>query len=454
MDFRRVARGAAWAAAAVAILIVGLWLVVVAINRRDEAPSADALRLERVIAGRPAVDHAANAYVLLLGLGVDKDEDSFAWGVRRMAFLEASSAGTAASGGAAFPGTDVDIDARRSEFAGRMVDTCRQADRGCWLLLRQHPEQLEGWLQSEAWLLERYRGLIALRQWRESIPTQSDATFAPYMPAMEGQRLLLMKAFRHARLKDAVAARDLLQADLEFWRMVLRSSDILVSKMIATAAIQRHFAMGNLVLRELGEGGVDATPPAAWGMPFDRGERSMLRAYAGEWRFFSSSVVDATLREEGPREALSRHLFGPLLKPVATSNLFAANMVRLIEGVDVAWTDLPAAAHTLALQPDEGLPSAYNPVGDILSRVGYPAYLPYALRVSDLEGTRRATLLAIALRNEGRTNRTASALAKAISDSPLKEPYRDEPFAWDEATGSIVFQGLAPHPRGRSVVLL
>jgi len=32
-----------------------------------------------------------------------------------------------------------------------------------------------------------------------------------------------------------------LERDLQFWRRVQQSSDILVSKMIATAALNRHF---------------------------------------------------------------------------------------------------------------------------------------------------------------------------------------------------------------------
>ena len=41
------------------------------------------------------------------------------------------------------------------------------------------------------------------------------------------------------------------ERDLRFWRIVLQSSDILVSKMMATAMLNRHFEWGNLVLRTL-----------------------------------------------------------------------------------------------------------------------------------------------------------------------------------------------------------
>ncbi|HEY1139841.1 MAG TPA: hypothetical protein VGE88_06505 [Lysobacter sp.] len=438
-------------------LVVGLWLVVVAINWRDEAPSADARRLQRVIDGRPAVADAANAYVLLLGMGVSKEDDPFAWGVKRRAYLDSFPAGVAVGGPAVLPGTDREDAGHRSESTKRLLDACREADHGCWAHLQQHPEQIDDWLDSESWRLDRYVGLIGLTQWRESIPTDLRAPLPAYSPAMDGQRMLLMKAWRHASLGEAAAARDLLQRDLTFWRMVLRSSDILISKMIANAAIQRHFAMGNLVFRKLGEVGADTLPPSSWEMPIDRGERSMLRAFAGEWRF-SKSAVEASLNDE----ALTTAQFGnriyswaflPLFKPEATNNLQAANMVRLIDGMDVGMTEVPGAVEALGHAQRSGLPSLYNPVGDILGRVAYPAYIPYASRVSDLEGARRAALLAIELRND-RPRCSATELEARIANSPLKEPYDGAPFAWDAVTGSIVFQGLEPAPRGRRAVLL
>lgn len=457
MDFRRLARGAAWAAGAGAALVVGLWLMVVAINWRDEAPSDDARRLQRVIDGRPTVADAANAYVLLLGLGVSKEEDPFAWGVKRKAYLDAFPAGVAADEPAVLPGMDHDFTGHRSASTKRLIDACREADHGCWSHLRQHPAQVDGWLDSESWLLDRYVGMIGLTQWQESIPADLRMPFPAYGSSMDGQRLLLMKAWRHASLGEAAAARELLQRDIAFWRMVLRSSDILISKMIATAAIQRHFAMGNLVFRRLDEVGADTSPPTSWGVPMDRSERSMLRAFAGEWRFSRSAVAASLEDEVVATEQFDHRIHGwallPALKREATNNLFAANMVRLIDGMDVEMTEMPEAVEALELPRGNWLPSLYNPIGDILSRTAYPAYVPYAVRPSDLEGARRAALLAIELRIDG-ARRSPTGLEARIANSPLKEPYRGAPFVWDAATGSIVFQGLEPAPRGRRAVLL
>lgn len=456
MDFRRVARVAAWTVGAGVVLLIGLWVVVIAINWRDEAPSADALRLQRSIDERPAVADAANAYVLLLGLGISKDEDPLAWGVRRKAFLDEFPAGAVGEDALALPGPDHDFARDRTEATKTLMEACRDADRACLSRLDAHPEHVDAWLASENWLLDRYLVLIGLTQWRETVPSDVRAPFPPYMPALDAQRLLLMKAWRHAGRGEAAAARELLQRDLTFWRMALRSSDILISKMIATAAIRRHFAMGNLVLRELDALGVDSTPPESWSEPIDREERSMRRPFAGEWLFSKSAVaVSGDTRDSDSffGHAAYDWAFSPFFQPQATNNLIAANMTHLIDGLDVELDELPCALKSMTDPPHGGgFPGLYNPVGNILSQIGYPMYAPYAARVGDLEGIRRVVLLASRLREEGRGGDVD--LPERISAAAFRDPYDDAPFGWDAKTQSIVFRGLEPAPRGRHAVLL
>lgn len=455
MLIRRVARATAWTLAAVVLLAVVLYVVLVAINWRDEVPSAQALQMQRIIDDRPVVGDADNAYVFLLGLAVPEDQDPLAWGRKRMAFLDAFP-GPAADESADLPGQDHDFAGHRTPSTSTLIEACRQPDQACWDELEQHPESVDQWLASEGWLLGRYLDLIRLTQWRESIPADARVSFPSYAPALDGQRLLLMKAWRHASRSEAEAARALLQEDLVFWRMVLRSSDILVSKLIATVAIERNFLLGNLALRELHAFGMDASPPPAWGLPIDRDERSMRRAFAGEWRFAQSSVRTAAPTEAQDDAsiwavAIDRTL-DPGFKKQATINLMANNMLHLIEGLDVDLSQLPAALKALETPPRTGVPSAYNPVGDILSRIAYPAYVPYARRVADLEGLRRAVLLADELRNGESAG--AAEVTSRITGSALKEPYYGASFVWDAQTKSITFQGLGEPPRGRHAVLL
>lgn len=52
---------------------------------------------------------------------------------------------------------------------------------------------------------------------------------------LDGQKLLLLNAKILAEHGDYVGAQSLLEEDLHFWRKVLESSDILITRMIATA---------------------------------------------------------------------------------------------------------------------------------------------------------------------------------------------------------------------------
>jgi len=456
MDFRRVARAAAWTVGAGVALVVAFYLVLVAVNWRDEAPSAQALELQRIIDQRPAVADPANAYVLLLGLSVPEADDPLAWGIKRRVFLESFPPADVADTWATLPGPESDFVDRRTPSTKTLIETCRQGSRECRDLLQQDPEAIDQWLASEGWLLDRYLKLIALTQWRETLPTDIRAPFAAYHHALNGQWLLLMTAWQHAANDEATAARDLLQKDQVFWRMVSRSSDTLITRMIATVAIERNFLIGNLVLRELQVRGEDSTPPDVWRLPIGREDWSMKRTLAGEWRFLHAALkVPAQALAEQDSSFATRAadwLGRPLLQEQATLNAHAANLAHLGEALDVGPSELPRTMKALRTPNGEWVPGLYNPVGFTLLLVGKDAYAQYAPRVSDLEGVRRAVLLASELRPD--VCACKAEMEKRIDASTLKNPYSDEAFAWDNASRGIVFTGLADAPRGRYVVPL
>jgi hypothetical protein len=83
--------------------------------------------------------------------------------------------------------------------------------------------------------------------------------------------------------------------------------------------------------------------------------------------------------------------------------------------------------------------SPYNMIGQLLTGIGAYDYTTYARRVADLEGVRRAALLAVTLRAE---NVGMSEVGATLNASPLHEPYHNRPFEWDQKEGAIVFRGL------------
>lgn len=456
MDIRRAARIGAWTVAGGAVLAIALYGALVAINWHDEKPSADALKLQRIILDRPAVPDTANGYVLALGIAAPQAQDPIALGRTRKQFL--ASLKPSIEQFAVLPGEDIDYRASRPEAISALANACKKGDEACLRQVRQDPEQVAQWLASEAWLLERYRGLVRLPQWQDTIPKGLNAPFPKYAFVLDGQQLLLMRAWQLSCDADGDAARELLQQDLAFWRMVLRSTDMLITKMIAVAAIDRNFSVGNLALRELHGAGADATPPALWTTPITPEERSMRRALAGEW-FLMAAALDTLL---GPDVDLGKlldanvgdRLLRPMVKLQATKNLQAARMVRLASGLDVDYRDLAPAIQAMAQDSTTRKDAfhLYNPVGHLLDRAGASSdYIGYALRVSDLEGTRRAALLAAELR--AGSTATTDPLDR-VRTTTLRNPYTDEPLQWDTATRSIVFVGLEPGPRSRHAMPL
>ncbi|MCE7032901.1 hypothetical protein LY625_09800 [Lysobacter sp. GX 14042] len=409
--------------AGVLVLLVGLpalaYAGLVVINWNDEAPSAEARQLAAIYRDRPAVADADNGLVHL------------------QALAEEAGAGYRA--------------ARSAEVAA-LVDACSEA-AACAEKLDADPEAFGQWLQTELGLLDGYRRMLAATGWSEEVPEDPVARLPSYQPAMDAQKLHLLDARRLALAGDAVAARDLLDRDLVFWRGVMASSDMLLTKMVAVAAAERNFEFGNLALAGLPPEQIAQAVPPSWRAPLTVAERSLFRAFGGEWRFTVGAMqqIHAGMQDEDqgrPGGRLSR----PLLQEQATLNLAAASMVRLGRLSELPHAELGPA---LALLGEEPAPPAfrlYNPVGSILQSLA-PAslYSHYIARVSDLEGHRRAALLVAGLRGGGIGVDEAAA---AVRDSPLRNPYDGSALEWDAASRSVVFNGLEAGERGRHAVLL
>lgn len=406
----------------VALPAIGL-LILVAINWRDQPPSADAERFDAMLRDRPALADSENAYVHLMRLTGPGDP----------AYRDARS---------------VEVDA--------LAVACQEVLR-CADALEKHPGVLSGWLSSEKWLLDRYRSMLhASRGWREPVPDDLDAMFPAFGPARDAQKLHLLDAWERARAGDAEAVRDMLDRDLVFWRQVVASSDLLISKMVAADAVERNFEWGVMALRSLPAEAVDGAVPPSWRAPITLSERSLLRALGGEWNFMASTIRSA-LVAPGEREdagVLSSPLQRVFFQEQATRNLFAANLAGMGRVSERPYPELRDALDAVATGERGGTKTwlrAYNPVGAVLAAIPPPAYVDYVARAADLEGRRRVALLAATLYA---AVTPPAGVAQALAETPLRSPYDDAAFGWDEAEGSLVFQGLRSGEKGRYAIAL
>jgi hypothetical protein len=388
------------------------------------------VRLKQVFAERPVVADADNAFLDVYGFLSPADADAHEVGARRAKAKSASADPKKPA---------FDTKEQRSQALSQVVDACRAAiARACASALERVKGEapLSG---IEQLLLARYEVLLGRRGWSEIGVTDPMAPRVTYEGAIEAQRLFLIRLRNVAAAGDAAKVRAALGRDIAFWRMVLSSSNMLVSKMIALAAIRQHFTFGSFVLRDLPPERATEAIPAQWREEFTLQERSMLRALAGEI-MFAEKVMQAG---EG------RMLVSPDPEPGGVFDKLAHRKNREPKLDEIADAYLSAAQAFQAPLHEYEAVAAKVHAEYARSRAGWDVS-QYAERVGSAEGMRRAALLTVELRSQ---SVPVAGLPERLNSSPLRNPYNGQPFTWDAADQAIVFIGPEQRDNKRQAYL-
>ena len=454
---RKLLKALAWLAGGLVALVAVIYLVMLAINWHDRPPSDAARRFAAAYRDRPAVADADNAFVYAGGFLVKPGDDPQAAGVRRIVWLR-NAIKDPSSEYFQSPEKDYDYKSARTAAVRDIVEVCRDTDARCVSAFEQGSPALSEWSSSERWLFERYLALTSRPGWLEAEPFDVRTPLPPYAAVMDGQRLLFVNAWMRASEKDASAVRGLLSQDIHFWRHTLESSDILITKMIAVAALKRHFKFGNLVLRRLPADLESTGRPPEWAEQLTLSERSMTRVWIGEWMFLTRVLEqqmaqgrwDDSEEENFIRRGWQR-VTTPFLQPQDLSNEWADAFARANVELDVPYERYRAgvarAAAILSGSRSGELPPMrfYNPIGGILRWINGGEYASYGKRVVDVEGVRRAALLTSELRSRGIA---VTQVPEELSASLIRDPYTGESFSWDARKRTLSFNGLELPPRG------
>jgi hypothetical protein len=164
------------------------------------------------------------------------------------------------------PGRASDLNVQRDPLIRAYLQACTPRGTGCRAAFEAARPKYDDWRSSEGWLLERYRISTHRAAWREFVSTHAAAPLPSYGLVMDGQEFLLLYAMNLAANGDATGVRESLGEDLRLWREVLASSDLLISKMIATAALLRHFKQGAVIFRMLRRAGFRSNARGMAGM--------------------------------------------------------------------------------------------------------------------------------------------------------------------------------------------
>jgi hypothetical protein len=402
-------------------------LVAVVLTSCSSAGPDAAATLKKVFADRPTVADADNAFLDVLGLAAPDGVDPHELGLRRLAWAEKFRTDPETAGDD--PGKSrVEMKASRSPALSPVVDACRAAvARACGAgLERVRNAPLS---QIEPLLLARYEVLLTRGGWYEIGSAVPDAPMPSYEAAIEAQRLMLIRLINAAGAGDAEKVRTTLTRDLAFWRRMLASSDILISKMLALAGIRQHFMLGSHVLRALPADRIADAIPAQWHEEFSAAERSMRRPIAGELvlaeGFYNASEdirVDFSDSDEelpDPVDRLVNRLAQSRNREPGLGEI-ADYYLAVADAFEAPLTQYEAAEARLAS----------NSIAKNISQ--------YALRVGSAEGMRRAALLTAQLRSQ---SVPMAEIADRLEKSPLRNPFNGQPFDWDAADQAIVYTG-------------
>lgn len=467
-----------WSIAAILVICIALVLFIYNINRNDQPPSEAALRMQAAWDNRLEVADEDNAYVYFMGFSVPPTESPMEWGKKRIEWARQAVDSATVAVKEKPPGEVYQYTQVRSDNVQALVDVCRNPVTECWAALKNGPQAVSEWTETESWLLERYKALLSHSDWRESLPStmgyQVRELELPYSMAFDGQRLLLINAWVSTGEENTPNIKALLETDITFWRALLVSADSLITKMVATAALKKHFVWSNVILRQLPEDTESRAMPDSWLIPINSEEKSIARALRSEWLAFDvmvrnletqlaspNQIDDASdgLERKSAKRRISDLLQRHYLQPQETSNLQAEYLEKLSAILDVSYSEQAPISERAEewrkqffFELRNGL-RIYNRVGRILVMVGLQpnTHDDYANRVADLEGVRLAALAVMKMRTR---NTLAGEVVRHLAQSEYRNPYNNKPFEWDEDQGVVVFEGLANEKYRRHVFLL
>ena len=433
----------------IGVLVVATGSVTVALIQvwRWNTPSAAAAELGRVVTERPAVRDADNAYLYVWGFQADLDSDASRVAAERVAWLrrQEQDPGDTSKDPLAHRG---DVTSRRTPAFRQLVKLCTDAQwQECVDKFNAgSPEQSNVWDEVR---LERYHALRSHLGWYETLTYTASSPLPPYADMLDGQRLEFLRLRTLADAGKVDEVREALESDLRFWRLVFRDSDILITKMIALAAVRQHFFFGNLVLRRLSAEKSAAAIPPSWTQPFTIEELSMLRTLAGELEFMQREIRlqytadDGTVYDEdgevmvGPEATVRRWMTGisRQVRPAQREiNRFAEVYLATAKAFKVPVDQYAGAGAAIKKRfpPSEQIP-------DVTS---------YAYRAGSAEAMRCAALLTAQLRGRGVG---IENMPEEVRKAALEDPLSHTPFGWDAELHAVKYDSLDPK-LGRSQV--
>lgn len=447
------------------VVLVGPYLVGLAINAVDEELTSEAKKLIEEVPPPPTVPSEYNAFYAVLGFPAQVGQDIHAWGSARVeAYHKAIREDPRAKWRYVDPTTA--SGAERVDFRGAIKTLCTRDVPSCLAHVSKSERSVAELLKDNATLVSRYRGLYRYRAYENPLLLTLTTPFPSFFHIGTTADLILTDTALKATRGRVDAAFSAVMEDMAFWRRMLPGRQLLIEKMVKASRLSADLR----VLSELiGRYGVpknrDRQLAELLGPLTDR-ERGMEAVFRNE-AILTGAIRDRELlkatpgSEGGALESVGVYLAMPFYQPNAMFNRHAQAWALRLELAKV-----PASRFVEQLvqyqrrfeefekQNEVHWYDWYNPIGKILFAIAGPGHLGRSVAcIHDLEGLLRL----VALQAQIKQRAIADAKIETFlgtAGAQYHNPYADAPMRWDAAKRSLSFDGLASGEKKLVEVLL
>lgn len=399
---------------------------------------------------------AADQNGAIYAIGITAQGDPYAAG---LAYVEAHNAAVAARAARATSGDtslalpQISTVLGSPTLARKFIDEseCDLVKQLCIKAYQAKASYIRAVQYEHATLLQRYEQLQSYPLNQYPLDSEVDSPITDFAPITQAARVMLMQValdIGHPSTHANAMAR--LHSESAYWRRVLRQSESLIEKMIASNMVMQHTRLSSeIILLYPQLANRNATLLAQVTAPLSPGELSMQWPLQSEFSYIAKTFFHLKNTIKGDEKTseyfkyIANFVMSIFLKPQATVNLEYEKFQRTVAAQSLNAKELLIYQSNLT-QP--GSPYEFrnilkinNIIGLILSSVAAPDYTNYMLRMHDLD----ARLRLAEVHRQIVLNSIAAAQIPQFIDklgSQFWDPYTQAPIAWQADTQTLRVQ--------------
>lgn len=423
----------------------------------DEAPDPI---VQSLLSPRPMPPAADNLFFAVMGFTASADLDANRVGVAMVDAFNAwrAKASSASPERPAFDDSAL-LGSAPLKRPGNFKSPCLVETVSCIDAYEKRASEFSAAAVTQRAWLDRYRALRAYPAFTEVIPESVEAPLPQWAPLLYMADLVDAEVVRNmATPATRQQALSELAAEIAFYQRLGLDADLLITRMIAAAAMQRKLKLAAELLGRYPMIVQDhAESVAAIARPLPPAWTQLRKVADGEFRFMAAVQKDAS-------RDIGRHFMSGLDEPQAglgmlqalhglnayreqaTLNLMARELRRTGEFYSRPGHEVYAGA--AAFKREQGQFNVwsphvllFNPIGKIMNQVGTASWEDYSYRLHDVAGQSRL----IALQRLAIGNRVASADMPRLlgSDPALFDPSTNAPMQWDGQAREVRFGAMS-----------